>query len=126
MPPPASTAAAVSASNFDPYSATTTRPRNTSGMSGASRRVAALASRRPAHPGSLAPGVPGTLAPPMKQRLIRHAWIPAVALVVVVLVVVLVTRRSEPPRELKLSEFQTKIAAHEVKNAKLASRDSSV
>jgi cell division protease FtsH len=62
----------------------------------------------------------------MKQRLIRHAWIPAVALLVAIVVAFALTRRSEPPRELKLSEFQARVAAHEVRNAKLLSRDSTV
>jgi cell division protease FtsH len=59
----------------------------------------------------------------MKQRLVRHAWIPAV-IVLVALAVAFVLTRSEPPKELKLSEYQARIAEHQVKDATYLSRDS--
>jgi cell division protease FtsH len=60
----------------------------------------------------------------MKQRLIRHAWIPAVVLLVAVVGLFVLTRGSEDPRELSLSEYQAKIVEHQVKDATLKSRDS--
>jgi cell division protease FtsH len=65
----------------------------------------------------------------MKQLFTRHARLASfgLALLAVALIAVIVlTRRSEPPRELKLSELQDRIAERQVKDAKLLSRDSTV
>jgi cell division protease FtsH len=61
------------------------------------------------------------------KRLARQAWLPALVLVIMVVVgVAVATSRTEPPKDLKLSEFQGKVAAREVRNATYFDRDSTV
>lgn len=62
----------------------------------------------------------------MKQRLLRYAWIPVVILLVAVLGGIVAARRSDGPRESKLSEFQDRLAQRQVKDATYLSRDSAV
>jgi cell division protease FtsH len=60
----------------------------------------------------------------MKLRPPRPVWIPAVAVLVALIIGVALMRRSDPPRELKLSEYQAMVADGEVADATFLSRDS--
>jgi len=63
----------------------------------------------------------------MKKQLTRNTWIAIAAGAIAILVVlVALMQRSEPPLDLKLSEYEQRIADHQVKTATYLARDSAL